>query len=78
MLFINLGLLYTKCVSLMVTLSDTNSFNIINALVIELFALKKERKKRFLKKYASIKEYQICLTYTQYKKRKLQLRLSKS
>jgi hypothetical protein len=28
---INLGLLYTKCVSLMVTLSDTNSFNIINA-----------------------------------------------
>jgi hypothetical protein len=31
MLFINLGLLYTKCVSLMVTLSDTNSFNIINA-----------------------------------------------
>jgi hypothetical protein len=23
--------LYTKCVSLMVTLSDTNSFNIINA-----------------------------------------------
>jgi hypothetical protein len=30
-LFTNLGLLYTKWVSLMVTLSDTNSFNIINA-----------------------------------------------
>jgi hypothetical protein len=43
-----------------------------------LFVSKKEKRKRLLKKYASIKEYRICLMYIQYKKRKLQLRLSKN